>query len=90
MSHKFHTGKLGGILSTSSLVVAFLKFQIPIPKSQGKLNRQIEEDHVVYRRPPFWNLGFDLYFGFGTCSLDFLFIRVHPSLGRSRSFVLIG
>jgi hypothetical protein len=58
MSHKFDTGELGGILSTSSFVVAFLKFQIPIPKSQGKLNRQIEKDRVVCQYLPLgpWDL----------------------------------
>ena len=76
--------KLGGTLSTS-LVVAFLKLQIPIAKSQGKLNRQIEKDRVVYRCPPFGTWDLILYLGFGAWDFgtrpDFLFIRVHPSLG---------
>jgi len=82
MSHKSILEKLGGTLSTSSLAVAFLKFQIPIPKSQGKLNRQIEKDRVVYSVSSNWSLGF------GTCGPRFTLYPCPSLAGQISKFCL--
>jgi hypothetical protein len=85
MSHRLHTGKRSGILSTVRLVVAFLKFQIPgktqLAKAFG-VNRQIQKRSRGFTGVlHFGTWDLILYLGFGAWDLELaaqisFFIRV--------------
>jgi hypothetical protein len=52
--------------------------EIPNPKSQGKINRQIQKRQRGLTRQPFWSLGFDPLFGICFLGFGIWNFRKHP------------